>query len=171
MHISEVAAIINRIADGFESACVDCLSTYKDEVVTVVTEQLYSGIDGEGKNLDPNYDNDPFFEEEGQWHHRNAAYKAWKNQITPPEGSVMLGLPARPSNVPNLFITGLFYSEINAQMQGDTLHLDPGTNNGPSIVGKYGEQILNMSPNGIAYFNRTFMLDAIDRLFRDSGYR
>lgn len=78
MDIVKVVNIIQRIADGFEEACIECLSNNSGIVQLAVTEQMYSGQDGEGQLLTPGYDDDPFFEEEGYWYHRAKDYKAWK---------------------------------------------------------------------------------------------
>ena len=171
MGIDEVAKIIGKISDGFEEMCIRCLSDNSGIVLDAVREQLYSGLDGEGKHLSPTYDEDPFFEEKGYWHHRAKDYEAWKYSITPPASGEMLGLPKRPKNVPNLKVDGSFYSEINAMRKGDILVVDPGSGNGPSIVAKYGDIILGMGPTAIEYFNQNYMLPAIDSFFKDSGYK
>lgn len=171
MGIEEVAGIINSIAQGFEEACIKCLEENSDVAILAVTEQMYSGLDGDGRHLSPTYDDDPFFEEKGWWYHRAKDYKAWKYGITPPAPGPMLGLPPRPDNVPNLFINGKFYSEITAYRKGDVLVIDPGVEKGPAIVAKYGDQILNLGPTAIEYFNLTYMLPAIDSFFKDCGYK
>lgn len=171
MNIAQVSDIISKIAEGFEESCMKCLSDNSGIVVIAVQEQIYSGQNGKGELLSPTYDDDKFFEEEGYWYHRNAAYKAWKRDITPPRGSTLLGLPARPENVPNLKINGKFFSEILADRRGDVLHVDPGSGNGPAIVAKYGDEILNMGPSAVEYFNTEYMLPSIGRFFKDCGYQ
>lgn len=171
MGIEEIADIIKKISDGFEDACIRCLEDNAGIVLQAVREQLYSGLNGDGEHLSPTYDNDPFFEEPGFWHHRAKDYKAWKYSITPPETSSMLGLSPRPEDVPNLYVTGVFYSEITAFRQGDVLIVDPGAGNGSSIIAKYGDTVLNMGPTAIEYFNLNYMLPAIDSFFKDCGYR
>lgn len=171
MGIKEVADIIGRIAGGIEESCVRCLDENKGVVLDAVKEQLYSGLDGEEKHLSPTYDDDPFFNEEGWWHNRAKDYKAWKYKITPPLGGTMLGLPPRPDDVPNLFINGKFYSEIFAMRRGNGLVVDPGNEKGPAIVSKYGDEILNMGPTAIEYFNLFYMLPSIGEFFKDCGYR
>lgn len=171
MGIERIAEIIHKIATGFEEACMQCLEANSGIVTDSIKEQLYSGQDGEGNHLSPTYDNDPYFEEEGWWYHRAKDYKAWKYTITPPLSGTMLGLPPRPDDVPNLFINGKFYSEITARRRGDVLVVDPGNDKGPSIVAKYGDEILNMGPTAISYFNTTYMLPAIDSFFKDCGYK
>lgn len=171
MGIEEVANVIGQIADGFEEACIKCLDDNSDIVLQAVAEQLYSGLDGEAEYLSPTYDEDPFFEEKGNWYHMAREYKMWKREITPPERSLLLNLPPRPENVPNLFINGRFYSDITATRKGDVLDIDPGSNDGPSIVAKYGDEILNMGPTAIEFFNETYLIPAIDDFFKECGYR
>lgn len=171
MDIQEVADIIHRMAEGFEESCADCLDTNKEVVVEMIQEQLYSGLDGEDRHLTPTYDNDPYFNEMGYWFHRAAAYKAWKREITPPIGSSLLGLPPRPDEVPNLFIDGTFYNEIEASKTPDGIMIDPGDGNGPDIMRKYGDNILRMGPDAKEYFILYFLIPSIERFFNSCGYR
>ena len=171
MTITEVADIIGRIADGFEESCKRCLWDNQGVVYLCVTEQLYSGLDGDGNYLTPNYDDDPFFNEPGFWHNRAEDYKAWKRSITPPKMSKELGLDARPDNVPNLFIDGTFYSQINTRQIEYGLEIDPGSGKGVEIVEKYGDQILSLTPTAITYFNDSVLLPWIDNFFQSCGYR
>ena len=170
MGIEEVAEIIGRIADGLEEALLKCLYDNSGVVLNAITEQLYSGLDGDGKHLSPSYDDDPFFDEPGTWHNRAKDYKAWKYTITPPAVGQMIGLPPRPDNVPNLYIDGKFYSEISIAKSSDGLFLDPGVGNGPAIVAKYGDRILDMGPPAISYFNETYTWPAIETFFKNCGY-
>lgn len=170
MHIEQVADIIEKINDGLPDACLECLERNSRTVVQAVTEQLYAGMDGEDNYLTPTYDNDPFFNEPGPWHNRAKDYKAWKHSITPPVTGTMLGLPPRPDEVPNLYINGKFYSEISARRSGDILLVDPGSGNGPDIVRKYGDGILELGFSAVEYFNIYHMLPAIETFFRNCGY-
>lgn len=171
MGIQEVADIINSIATGFKSACLDCMKANQGIFLDSVKEQLYSGLNGEGKHLSPTYDDDPYFDLPGRWHNRGKAYKEWKLAITPPVRGVMLGLPSRPDAVPNLFINGMFYSEITIGRKDEGLEIDPGDGKGPDIVGKYGDNILSPGNEAIEYFNRNFMIPAIEKFLKDCGYR
>lgn len=170
MYIGRVAEIIGKIANGFEGACMQCMTDNSGVVLDAIKEQIYAGQNGEGEALSPTYDNDPFFEEEGFWHHRAKDYKAWKKSITPPVGGVMLGLPPRAEEVPNLYIDGTFYGQIKIMPGNMMLVTDPGAGNGPDIVAKYGDSLLDMGPTAKEYFNRQYMLPAIERFFKDCGY-
>ena len=171
MDVQEVYDVIHKISEGFEECVLKCLDNHSGNVVIAISDQLYSGLDGDNKYLSPTYDDDPFFEEPGVWYQRNKAYKDWKMQITPPVVSSILGLNPRPDNVPNLFITGKFHSEINARVSGDLLLVSPGNGDGPAIVSKYGNQILNLGTRGVEYFNKEFLQPAIEQHYQKCGYQ
>lgn len=171
MGIEEVAVIIGKIADGFEEACVKCLQDNNEIVLQAIKEQMYSGLNGNAELLSPSYDDDPFFNEEGEWYHRSEDYKAWKRTITPPVTGTMLGLPPRPDEIPNLFIDGTFYGEIKAKKGDKSLIIDPGSGNGTAIVEKYGDEILHMGPTATEYFTEECLLPAIGSFFNECGYR
>lgn len=170
MEIEEVSAIIDAIADGFETRCVECLDANRGIVLRSIHEQMYSGLGGDGQYLSPTYDDDPFFDEPGPWRGRSADYKAWKRSITPPLKSRMLGLDARPDAVPNLYIDGTFYSDISMRMNGSELELDPGDGNGPAILEKYGERLFQLGPTAVGYFNDNFLRPSIDDFIKECGY-
>lgn len=170
--VEEVFDIIDKIATQFEEQVVLCMVENKHTMVMAVCEQLYSGLDGDGDHLNPNYDNDPFFKEEGEWYNRADDYKAWKNTITPPMSSSMLGLPPRPDNVPNLFINGKFYSEIFAERKDMELNIDVnGSGDGPSIVSKWGNEILNIGITAIQYFNEEKLIPHLKEFYEQCGYK
>lgn len=167
----DVCDMVVRMVDGFEPEVIRCLGDNVIIAEDAVREQMYSGIDGEDKYLSPTYDDDPYFEEKGPWYHRNNGYKQWKREITPPTAGVMLMLQPRPDNVPNLFINGKFHSEVFATMQGDTLSIQCAPDgDGPDIVRKYGEQLLQLGPTAIGYFNNTYIIPYIWQFFADCGY-
>lgn len=171
MNIQEVCDIIHEIAYGFERNALECLSTHSGDMVEAIREQIYSGQNGDGEYLSPSYYTDPFFEQKGRWYHRQQGYIDWKYDITPPEASAILGLPPRPEDVPNLYINGLFHSEITATLQGDILEVDYGMGNGSAIVAKYGKSLLNPGDAAVEYFNREYMWPSIEKFFNDCGYR
>lgn len=171
MGIEEVADIIQRIAGGFEEACVKCLQENSGVIVDEIKEQLKSGLDGEEKHLSPTYDDDPYFEKKGIWHHRSEDYKNWKYLTTPPLSGTLVELPPRPYNVPNLFIDGTFYSEISAIRSDMGIVIDPGHGNGPEIVSKYGDSILGLGKTAIEFFNSACLIPAIDSFLKECGYK
>lgn len=171
MDIQGVYDIIHKIAEGFERNALQCLDAQSRTIVDLIQEQLYSGVDGAGEYLEPTYDDDPFFNEPGYWHNRAAAYKAWKYEITPPVSSPRLCLAPRPVEVPNLFIDGTFFGQINASMKGDGLEVSPGNGNGPAIKGKYGDKLFMLGTDAVEWFNLEYLGPAIEIFFKESGYR
>lgn len=136
---------VHSVVTGLEQACADCLMENKAVVEELIEEQLYSGLDGDTNSLRPSYSDDPFFDIKGRWYHDSDGYIEWKKKITPPVTSPRLNLPPRPIDVPNLYITGAFYESIRASVNGDSLSIGTfGFTEGPDIVRKYGDNILNL---------------------------
>lgn len=170
--IDEVFRIINTISEKFEDECIKCLEHHKSEIADCIREQLYSGLDGTGHLLNPTYDNDPYFKEEGFWKDNAQGYKRWKASITPPVQSENLFLPPRPIEVPNLFITGTFHESIYVEKSEFGVNIGTrGFQDGPLIEKKYGEQILNMGEQAIKYFNNTYLLPWLIHFFENCGYK
>lgn len=171
MDIFQASEMVDKMVEGFEGEVVRCLSDHLEAAETAVREQMYSGLDGNDRTLNPTYDNDPYFEEPGMWYHRATAYKDWKSIITPPQGSTMLGLQPRNESAPNLYINGKFHSEVFATMDGDTLRVDVSPDgSGPDIVAKYGDNLLRLGPTAIGYFNNQFILPRVWKFFEECGY-
>lgn len=136
---------VHSVVTGLEQACADCLMENKAVVEELIGEQLYSGLDGDTNSLRPSYSDDPFFDIKGRWYHDSDGYIEWKKKITPPVTSPRLNLPPRPIDVPNLYITGAFHESIRASVNGDSLSIGTfGFTEGPDIVRKYGDNILNL---------------------------
>lgn len=93
--------------------------------------QLYAGKTREGKDLSPNYLEDPYFDDKGGI---AAAmnYSAWKDKITPS--------PERRQHVPNLIINGFYYSSRHVLVQGSKLVYTADYKE-QDIVDKYGDTI------------------------------
>lgn len=170
MNIVEMRERIRLIKDGFKGQVLDCMADNSHEMVVSVREQLYSGIDGEGNSLSPSYDSDPYFqdphagyydEDRGHWmncYRHPERYIAWKQRITPPEGSSRLGLPARPASIPNLFIVGTFHASISGRPTSSGVEIfTSGWDSGPLVERKYGSQIFKLSENAVGHFNESFL--------------
>ena len=165
-------SVIHSIASGIEGEVVKCMEENKGVLVDCIREQLYSGLDGTEHLLNPDYDNDTYFNEPGPWQNRSEQYKHWKEKITPPLRGEMLYLPPRPVEVPNLFITGTFHDSIIAKGIGEGLNFGTtGFKEGPSIEKKYGENILAVGNTAKEYFNLMYLRPWLERFFNECGYR
>lgn len=166
--MSEIVALINK---GLADSIADTMHGNKGVFLQAIKEQLYSGLDSTDKYLNPNYDNDPFFNEEGEWKGRNEDYKAWKMEKSPPKRGPLLHLDPRPKNIPSLYINGKFYSELNASDSKDgVLFGVDETGDGPAIVGKWNN-ILGIGPTGKVYFRDNVLVPSILKFYEKCGYR
>lgn len=161
---------VRRIKDGFQPQVLKCMAENRSQAVFAVREQLYSGIDGEDKPLEPNYMNDPWFEhhragyydeESEQWvscFMHPERYVEWKERITPPQPSDALGLPARDKDTPNLFIIGTFHGSISSNPTPKGIEIfTKGWDEGPAVEAKYGSQIFGLGTAGTGYFNKNYL--------------
>lgn len=170
MTVSEMREKIRRTKENIEPEIVRCMGDNSHEMVVSVREQLYSGIDGRGAPLSPSYSSDPYFrepragffdEEADRWvscFMRPDLYVAWKMRITPPEASQRLGLPARDSDTPNLFIVGTFHGSIDGRPTSSGVEIfTSGWPEGPAVERKYGSQIFALSDPAVGHFNEHFL--------------
>lgn len=129
------------------------IQAHKPELVELVKDQLYSGLNGNDKALTPSYLNDPFFNtpEAGQWRGRASAYAKWKYLQTPPRGS-SAGHPPRKFETPNLTIIYVFYDSITAVNIEKGVRIGSNTPLGSDIEQKYGSVIFKIGNISKAYF-------------------
>lgn len=180
MTIAEMRDKIRRTKDGIQPEIVACMGANTHEMVVSVREQLYSGIDGRDAPLSPSYENDPYFhdshagyydEDAGHWvscYLHPERYIAWKMRITPPEASQRLGLPARQSVQPNLFIIGTFHGSIDARATARGVEIFTyGWDSGPAVERKYGSQIFGLGSKAVGHFNQSFLWPWLKSWYRD----
>lgn len=162
---------VHGIVTEFEQACAECLTQNKSIVEDLIGEQLYSGLDGDTNSLRPSYSDDPFFDIKGRWYHDSDGYIEWKKKITPPITSPCLNLPPRPVDVPNLYITGTFHESIRATVNGGKLLINTvGFSDGPDIVRKYGDNILNLGMDAREYVVLEMLKPFIGNFFKRYGF-
>lgn len=170
MNIKEMREKIGRAKAQIRGEIARCMDTNKHEMVVSVREQMYSGIDGDDATLSPSYSQDPYFdnkragffdEEADHWvscFMHPERYIAWKQRITPPKDSSILGPPARSSNTPNLFIVGTFHNSIDARATAGGVELFSfGWDSGPAVERKYGSQIFGLGTMAVGRFNGKFL--------------
>lgn len=162
---------VHSIVTGFEQTIAECLTQNKSVVEDLIGEQLYSGLDGDTNSLRPSYSNDPFFDIKGRWYHDSDGYIEWKKDITPPIASPRLNLPPRPIDVPNLYITGTFHESIRATVNGGKVLINTvGFSDGPDIVRKYGDNILNLGMDAREYIVLEMLKPFVGNFFKKYGF-
>lgn len=162
---------VHGIVAGLENAVAECLTQNKSVVEDLIGEQLYSGLDGDTNSLRPSYSDDPFFDIKGRWYHDSDGYIEWKKNITPPIASPRLNLPPRPLDVPNLYITGTFHESIRATVNGGKVSINTvGFSDGPDIVRKYGDNILNLGMDAREYIVLEMLKPFVGNFFKRYGF-
>lgn len=91
----------------------------KEAIVERQKDQLLHGLNAEGQPI-------------GEY--KNPLYAEVKNRMNPLPGE----------GVPDLKLTGAFYSGINVQVTPDTFKTESTDNKAPDLEKKYGEQILGL---------------------------
>lgn len=178
MDIYQVDQIISRIAAGFGQTCLECMQDNEEAFTKIVKEQLFSGIDGEGRELTPGYLDDPYFDrvrwfhwEDGKMYHGAQGYQEWKKDITPPTPGQLIGYPARSVGAPNLYIDGTFYGTISAKALPDGVQIYTDSETGMKIEQKYGATIFGIADLGREWFNETYLIPALNDFYKKCGYQ
>ena len=151
--IAEAAKIYETFLNGFESAVLDVMKDNSRIIEEYITQQLYSGLDGNSMPLRPTYTGDPWFSsaDAGRWRGKAEQYMKWKRSITPPARS-WLGHPERSADTPNLFISGEFYSSIKATPLTDGMSIGSNIPMGGDIERKYGSAIFKPDNKSVEHF-------------------
>lgn len=158
-------------ADSLESALINQMHKEKGLFEEFITEQLYSGVNGEEIPLRPKYTEDPYFVENygKNWKKRAEAYKKWKQKIQPPARSY-LGFKPRNADTPNLIIRGDFYSSITAVPIADGISIvSQGLMFSNDIERKYGNVIYVISDKAKKHYITYYMLPEIQKLMKKYG--
>lgn len=171
-NIIEAEKNVNALVEGFESMIRNIMDAQKKEVQIYITEQLYSGINGNDKPLRPTYLNDPYFKsrESGKWYKNARGYMMWKEGITPPYASSWLGIPRRSPDTPNLIIRGDFHNSITAVPFDKGLRIESvGVSFSDDIERKYGQAIYRVGSYARRYFIEKYVKKGIEDYFRKFG--
>lgn len=163
--IKEALDNATSLVAGFEGEIQNVMDSNKSLVREFVTEQLYSGVNGNDKPLRPTYLNDPWF----PTYEAAKSYAKMKKRITKPTPSFQ-GYPARDIYTPNLIITGEFYDSIHVSSSSRGLKIETrGSDIGPDIERKYGSAILGVGGKSREYFLKYVLNPALKNYFSKFG--
>ena len=132
MELGDYARGWSRFANGLENELIKQMHEKKELFEEFITEQLYSGLNGDEVPLRPTYTNDPYFNMYREPKKAAERYKKWKARIQPPARSY-LGFKPRDIDTPNLIIRGDFYSSITAVPIADGVMIARGAQGNPWI--------------------------------------
>lgn len=163
--IKKAAEMFRRFADGYPGLVEKVIQANRDFAEMAVREQMESGLDGNEKELRPNYLNDPYFKTRAD----AERYMRWKERLTPPKQSV-LGLRERPVKTPNLRINGSYHQSIQAVPVAGGVRLGShGTGFAPGIEGKYGNALYKVGRTAKRKFYRDHLRRALKEYYRMFG--
>lgn len=156
--ITEAANVYQNFFNGFKGVVLNTMKENSNLITEYITEQLFSGLNGDDKPLQPSYTSDPWFNsaEAGRWRGKEKQYMKWKKMITPPARS-WLGYPERHADTPNLFINGEFYSTIAVTPFDDGVMIGNSTPLGGDIEQKYGSVIFKPGNKSVEHFVSTLL--------------
>lgn len=117
----------------------DVLEPHVDEIVDLQRTQLLEGKASDGRDIHPFYTED--VKPQGWFKSRASAenYRAWKQTISYPKSV------NRNPDAPNLYITGVFHSDLNVAFNSDSVGIVPDTAYAANIMAKYGMNVFGLS--------------------------
>lgn len=124
--IERVTALRNALRSG--EIVREVLVDKADYLVGRQQAQLWDGKNSSGEDLHPTYLQDPYFKSQES----ARRYMAWKGKITPNA--------KRSPEVPNLYINGKFYDELEVRFNKTGIVFDGATAYARKIVRKYGRE-------------------------------
>lgn len=158
-----------KFADGLEGVLISQMHAKKDLFEEFITEQLYSGVNGDEVPLRPTYTQDPYFMQFKNPKAEAERYKKWKAKIQPPARSY-LGFKPRNIDTPNLIIRGDFYSSITAVPIADGIMIaSQGLMFSTDIEKKYGNVIYKIGDKAKSHYIRFFMIKRILTYMKECG--
>lgn len=155
-----------RLNAGFPPMLTQLIQANGMELGGYVREQLWSGLDGDEKELRPTYLTDPYFKERygSAWRLMAERYADWKMEITPPS-SGRLGFRPRDRVVPNLFIDGTFHRSIMPRNIDGGITFSSQVGFATEIEQKYHDTIYKVSRTARKRFLDDFVRGAIRTYF------
>jgi hypothetical protein len=169
MELKEYISSWKKLADGLENVLVKQMHDNKSLFEEFITEQLYSGINGNELPLRPRYSEDPYFNIFKNPKDAAQRYKKWKAKIQPPASSY-LGFTPRDIDTPNLIIRGDFYSSITAIPIADGISItSQGLTFSADIEHKYGMVIYKIGEKAKIHYMNYYLIPRINKFIKECG--
>lgn len=158
-----------KFAAGLENVLISQMHDNTSLFEEFITEQLYSGLNGDEQPLRPKYTEDPYFESFRNPKKAAEQYKKWKAKIQPPARSY-LGFRPRDVDTPNLIIRGDFYSSITAIPIADGVSIvSQGLSFSTDIEKKYGNIIYVIGEKAKRHYISYYVIPKINEFMKKCG--
>ena len=111
----------------------------------LMRDQMYAGLDGNGKSLTPKYSQDPYFKKPGA----GERYARWKDTLWQRDHNSIF--PAKDIDTPNLIVNGnLIYKVLDFSAASQKMIVTAHSSIIPKIEAKYGS-VFKYSPIALGY--------------------
>lgn len=151
--IQRVTALHDALRSG--EIVREVLIDKADYLIERQQTQLWDGKNSSGEDLHPTYLQDPYFESQ----ELARRYMAWKGEITPNT--------KRSPEVPNLYINGKFYNELDVFFNEVDIVFDGATAYAQKIVRKYGREqfgLMRSTWDEIMQDNKMQIMDRVKQI-------
>ena len=138
--IQALADRLTRLPAFIEDTVMSILDENSELLEKMNREQMFEGLDSEGKGIRPKYSEDPYFKSP----EAAKRYADWKWRITP---------SSRDPDTPNLFITGPFHKSVYAVRQGEVIQFGTNTGLGNKVTSKF-TTVLGVMPKNLDVITR-----------------
>jgi hypothetical protein len=136
-----------------------------DVLLDLNRDQLLQGRDADGKLLSPTYTNDPYFSTP----ERGESYSKMKHLMKVEHRSRMTYAELygeKPTDVPNLIITGPFHAGFFIRTSRDSYTIGSGYRDAAEISAKYHDRVYGLAPKSKEFYYRGFIRPAIVGLYK-----
>lgn len=141
------------------------VSKRKDVLLSLNRDQMLLGRNASGNLFTPGYLNDPYFDTPAQ----ARAYAAMKERLLPSHNARIENptiYPSKPSDTPNLIVTGPFQDSMFIMTGGDSFTIGSTYVDAPDIERKYNNDVFGLAPSSAMFFYEYYIKPALERLIR-----
>lgn len=156
---------IQRKLKKVDDTVAGVVAKRKDVLLSLNRDQMLLGRDSSGNLLAPGYMDDPYFDTPAQ----ARAYAAMKERLLPSHNARIENptiYPAKPSDTPNLIVTGPFQNAMFVTAGGDSFTVGSTYVDSPDIERKYGGKVFGLAPSSSMFFYEHYIKPALERLTR-----
>lgn len=137
--LNDLLSRVEKVNEGLQTGSMigEAIKPYSGDVLDMQLQQLWDGKAASGKDIRPYYSED--LKPAGFFHSKETAarYADWKQSITPNSN--------RNPDAPNLYISGVFHSELAVDMGKDAVSIYPTTMFAKGIFYKYGRNTFGLT--------------------------
>ena len=166
--IRELIKSYERIRErlkGLDETIAGVVDKRTDVILSLNRDQMLLGRNASGDLFTPGYLNDPYFDTPAQ----ARAYAAMKERLLPSHNARIENptiYPSKPSDTPNLRVTGPFQDSMFIMAGGDSFTIGSTYVDAPDIERKYNNDVFGLAPSSSMFFYEHYIKPALERLLK-----